>query len=151
MPTAKCYQCGSDSSDQAFCGACGSPLSLNDYLSKKVRDQLADTIRDRDVLEMDSSIKVFKQAWDWIKLIFGIATGLLVLGGAGVLWKTSDFWSSVDKAKQSVIDTASLSKQDISKTLDVGKATINAASHDAVLQSQAFKETTVRTQAGNAR
>jgi hypothetical protein len=31
----QCYQCGHDNTDQPFCGACGSPLSLNDYISKK--------------------------------------------------------------------------------------------------------------------
>lgn len=159
MPTLKhCYQCGKENPDQAFCGACGSPLAFNDYISKKVKDQLADTIRDRDVLEMDSSIKVFKQAWDWIKLIIAIAVGLLVLAGGGIIWKAADFWSGVDKAKQSVTDSAkkstddiarfsSQSKQDISSALDAGKKAINMASSDAVRESQALKETTLTTQA----
>lgn len=107
MSAAKhCYKCGSENPDQAFCGACGSPLALDEFISTKVRDQVTESIRDRDVLEMDSSIKVFKQAWGWIKLIFGIAVGLLVLAGGGIIWKASDFWSSVDKAKQSVAETS---------------------------------------------
>ena len=152
MTTSKqCYQCGHNNAEQAFCGACGSPLTLNAYISKKVKDQIADTIRDRDVLEMDSSIKVFKKAWDWIKLIFGIAVTLLVLTGAGVFWKASDFWSGVDKAKQSVADSAkkssdeiarvsSQSKQDISDALNEGKKTIEKASNDAVGQSRSAEE-----------
>ncbi len=158
MPTSKqCYQCGNDSPDQAFCGVCGSPLALNDYISKKVKDQLTETIRDRDVLEMDSSIKVFKQAWEWIRLIIAIAVGLLVLTGGGILWKAADFRSGVDKAKQSVTDTArkssdeiarssSQSKQDISSSLEAGKATITTAASDAARQSQALKESTLHTQ-----
>jgi hypothetical protein len=159
MSTSKqCYQCGNDNPDQAFCGACGSPLPLNDYISKKVKDQLTDTIRDRDVLEMDSSIKVFKQAWEWIKLIFGIAVGLLVLAGGGAIWKASDFRSGVDKAKQSVIDTAKKSsdeiarsslqsKQDISNALEAGKTAINTAASDAAQQSETLKTTTLKTRA----
>lgn len=152
----KCYQCGSENPEQAFCGSCGSPLALTDFISTKVKDQLTDTIRNRDVLEMDSSIKVFKQAWDWIKLIFGIAIGLLVLTGAGVIWKASDFWSSVDKAKQSVTDSAkkssddiatfsSQSKQDIATTLDAGKKSISEATNDAAQQSHALRQTTLQT------
>src|ERR1051325_10995449 len=75
----ECYACGKDNASQAFCGACGSPLALHDYIAKQVKDQVNETIRDRDVLEMDSSIKVFQQAWGWIKLIIGIATGFLVI------------------------------------------------------------------------
>jgi hypothetical protein len=119
---------------------------------------VAETIQNRDVLEMDSSIKVFKQAWDWIKLILGTAVGLLVLTGAGVIWKASDFWVGVDNAKQSVADSAkkssdeiahfsSQSKQEITNTLDAGKKAIAIASSDAVQQSQALKTTTLHTQA----
>lgn len=157
MPASRnCYQCGVDNPDQAFCGSCGSPLALKDYISAKVKNQLTDTIRDRDVLEMDSSIKVFKQAWSWIKLILGIAVGLLVLAGGGVIWKASDFWSSVDKAKQSVTDTAKTSssdivrassqaQQDISQTLETGKVGIKTAADDAVRQSLAMKEATIQS------
>jgi hypothetical protein len=163
MPASKqCYQCGNDNPEQAFCGACGSPLALNEYIATKVKDQLTDTIRNRDVLEMDSSIKVFKQAWSWIRLIIGIAVGLLVLVGGGVFWKASDFWSGVDKAKQSVTDTAkkstdditrvsSQSKQDISKALDDGKVAITTASNDAARQTQVLKDATVQSKADISR
>ena len=99
----QCYQCGHDNTDQIFCGACGSPLNLNDYIAKKVKDQLAETIQNRDVLERECSIKVFNQAWGWIKLFGGIAIGLLVLTGAGVVWKASDLWSGVDNSKMTPI------------------------------------------------
>ena len=85
----QCYQCGHGNTDQTFCGACGSPLHLNDYIAKKVKDQLAETIQNRDVLERESSIKVFNQAWGWIKLFGGISIELFVLTGAGVVWKAS--------------------------------------------------------------
>ena len=163
MPSSKqCYQCGNDNPDQAFCGSCGSPLALNDYISKKVKDQLLDTIQDRDVLERDSSIKVFQQAWGWIKLIIGVAAGLLVLTGAGVFWTASDFRSGVDAAKKSVTESAkkssddiagssARSKQDISNALDGGKRAIAIASSDAVQQSQALKKTMLQTQADVSR
>jgi hypothetical protein len=141
MPAdTQCYQCGrNNSADQAFCGACGSPLSLSAYLDKKVKDQLHETIQDRDVLEMDSSIKVFQQAWGWIRLIFGIVVGLLVLTGAGVFWKASDFWSSVDKAKQTVVVTANQSSGDIHQFATQAQRDIANASAAAVQQTQALK------------
>ena len=110
------------------------------------------------MLERDSSIKVFKQAWDWIKLFGGIAIELLVLTGAGIIWKTSDFWSSVDKAKQSVIDTAKKSSeeitatssqatQDISKALEGSKTAINRGLVDADHQTQELKQIMLQVQA----
>jgi hypothetical protein len=106
---------------------------------------------------MDSSIRVFQRAWGWIKLIFGIAVGLLVLAGGGVFWKASDFWSGVDKAKQSVSDsakrsadeiteTSSKSQRDILKSVEDSEVAISAASKDAIRQSDG-----VRKSAGRAR
>ncbi len=142
MPSqTKCYQCGRENpADQAFCGGCGSPLELSIYLDKKVKDQLREAIRDRDVLEMDSSIKVFQKAWGWIRLIFGIVVGLLVLTGAGVFWKTSDFWSSVNQAKQNVLQTANKSSADIQNSAAQAKQHIDNASADAVQQTQSLKK-----------
>ena len=139
MPSSKqCHQCGNDNNPaQAFCGNCGSPLSLDEYISAKVRDQLSNTIRDRDVLEIDSSIKVFTQAWGWIKTIFGIAATLLVVAGGGVIWKVSDFRSGVE--------------QEISKQFDAAKAAIGTASNEAALQAKALKTATLQTQADISR
>ena len=154
----QCYQCGQDNANLTFCGACGSPLNLNDYISKKVKDQLAETIQNRDVLERESSIKVFNQAWGWIKLFGGIAIGILVLTGAGIVWKASDFWSEVDKAKKSVTDTAKKSSdeitasssqatKDISKELDEGKKAIKRALDEANQQTQGLEQTMLQVQA----
>jgi hypothetical protein len=159
-----CYQCGQESTDQTFCGACGSPLNLNDYIAKKVKDQLAEMIQNRDVLERESSIKVFNQAWGWIKLFGGIAIGLLVLTGAGVVWKASDLWSGVEQAKQSVTDTAKKSSEeiaasssqatkDISKELEEGRKAITKALVEADEQTQRLKQIMlqVRTEIDSSR
>jgi hypothetical protein len=152
----RCYQCGKDNPEQAFCGTCGSSLALNDFIATKVKAQIADSIRDRDVLEMDSSIKVFTQAWGWMKLIVGTVVTLLVLTGAGVWWKVSDFWSGADKAKQSVTDTAkkntdeivavsSQSKQDIAKTVETAKSDVTASSNAATVLTQSMKATALQS------
>jgi hypothetical protein len=59
-----CFRCGAKNVNvQSFCGVCGSPLSLQEYISKQVSENLVATIRDRDVLESESSIRVFERAW----------------------------------------------------------------------------------------
>jgi hypothetical protein len=141
-----CHQCGRvNASDQTYCGGCGSALALADYISSKVKNEIGHTIRDRDVLEMDSSIKVFTKAWGWIRLIIGTAVGLLVLAGAGVFWKASDFWTSVGKAKQSVTDTAKQSRDEIASYSTDAQTEFNRFSRDAADQSQSIKDTTQKT------
>lgn len=71
-------------------------------------------VRDRDVLETESAIKVFEKALGWVKTV-GYALGLVlaVVAGLGV-WKASDWWSSVNAAKQAVIETSSKAQNQIS-------------------------------------
>ena len=94
--------CGQDNPDQAFCGASGSPLSLAEYINKQVSERVAASVRDRNVLETESAIKVFERAWGWVKIVGGIAVALLAIVGGGVIWKVSD-WRAVDTAQQSVV------------------------------------------------
>jgi hypothetical protein len=127
-----CHQCGArNATAQSFCGACGSPLSLQDYIAKQVSENLASAIRDRDVLETESSIKVFERAWGWVKIVGAIATALLAIMGAGILWKVSDWWHAVDNAKGTVTETATTAKQQIQETSNASLTTINNASLDA--------------------
>src|ERR1035437_7322688 len=98
MPN-QCHQCSKENAVQAFCGF---PLDLGDFISRKVKDQLVESIRDRDVLETESSIKVFKEACCWMKLILGIAAALLVILGGEYFLKLSEFRSRIDQAKIAV-------------------------------------------------
>src|SRR5664280_59224 len=155
----RCYQCERDNpADQAFCGGCGSALTLNDYISKKVEEQLRDAIRDRDVVETESSIKVFERAWGWVKVVGAIATVLLALVGAGVFWKVSDWWKSVDSAKQSVINTATTTRneialasshslQEVTAASEKARKTSEDASADASRQSRELQRTVLQTKA----
>lgn len=152
-----CYQCGRDNpADQTFCGGCGAPLGLNDFISKKVEEQLRDTIRDRDILETESSIKVFERAWGWVKIVGGIAAVLLAIVGVGVIWKVSDWWAGVDKAKQAVTDTATTTRneialssahslQEIKDASEKAKQAGQQASGDAARESAELRKTTLQT------
>jgi hypothetical protein len=128
----KCYQCEQENPDhQSFCGSCGSPLLLADFLSKKVSEQLSATIKDRSVVETESAIRVFERAWGWVKIVGGIAAILLAIVGAGVFWQVSDFWSSVNKAKQSVSETARTTREQIDSSSEQFLTEIKNAAESA--------------------
>lgn len=103
-------------------------LSLQEYISKQVSENLAATIRDRDVLETESSIKVFERAWGWVKIVGAIAAVLLAIMGAGILWKVSDWWHAVDTAKSTVTETANTAKQQIQDSSNSSLTSVQNAS-----------------------
>jgi hypothetical protein len=141
---------------QSFCGACGSPLSLQGYISKQVSENVAATIRDRDVLETESSIRVFERAWGWVKIVGAVAAALLAIMGAGILWKVSDWWHTVDTAKSTVTETANKANQQIKDSstgslISIQNASVAAqkasaqAATDVKAQSQLMSRTATET------
>jgi len=119
---------------------------LNEYIAAKVKATVSESVRDRDILEIDSSVKVFTRAWSWFKIMFSFLASFVLIVGALGIWKESDFRASVEAAKQSVTSTAMQSKEDISRTLAAGKASIKAASDAATQQSTAMQQATVRSE-----
>ena len=84
--TARCFQCGHDNEEAAFCSACGSPLVLTDYISKTVKEQLATLITNRDVIEAESAHKIFEKVTGWFKLfavVIAVAVAILDLAVYG--------------------------------------------------------------------
>lgn len=132
IATRSCFSCEtSNPADQNFCGACGSSLTLSGFISETVSQQLATTIRDRNIIETESAIKVFERAWSWVKIVGGIAAVLLAILGGSVAWKFSDWKSSVNNAKQSVTTTANSVKAQIDETAAKSVGAIKAASTKA--------------------
>jgi hypothetical protein len=131
----KCYKCEHVNPDQSFCGICGSPLVLDDFITAKVNDRLKDAIRDRDVLETDSAVKVFQKALDWMKLLFLGAAVALAIVGVAVGYQTWDFSKGAEKAKQSVADAAKKSSDDISAVSLQSKKEFAAAKIDITVAS----------------
>lgn len=113
----------------------------------KVDSRLADAVRDRDVLETESSIKVFEKALGWMKLLFLGATVALAIVGVAVGYQAWDFSKGTEKAKQSVTDAAKKSSDDISKSLDAAKSDIKTASDNAIKQSQSMQAQAVQSKA----
>jgi hypothetical protein len=139
MNTGHCFQCEAENpADQLFCGQCGSALTLKDYISGQISKEIADAIRDRDVLETESAIRVFERAWGWATLvrnIFAVAAGtvlavvLVVAGWVG--WKALDFSKTADGAKTSVVETANSTKREISRTSEESLAEIRTSTNSA--------------------
>jgi len=151
-----CHQCGTlNPTTQSFCGSCGSPLKLGDYISKRVSDDLATAIRDRDVLETESSIRVFERAWGWVKIVGTIAAALLAIVGAGVIWKVSDWWHAVDSAKGVVTQTAADAQKQIGdtstgflKSIENASSAAQTASNQATASAKEQSQLIAKTAAG---
>ena len=105
---------------------------LKDYISGQVTKELATAVRDRDILETESAIKVFERAWKWMSRAVGIfvAAGAVILGWAGL--KASDFRKSVDSAKDTVVRTQNTTLADIHKTSAQSIGEVQKASKEAI-------------------
>jgi len=106
-----CYRCGVDNPDsQAFCGSCGAATCLPDFIGDEVDAKLADAIKDRNVLETESAIRVFQRAFDWMKYVLGVAIAVLGLGTFYGIYQLHDLRGTVQVAEKSVNSTASDAK-----------------------------------------
>src|SRR5579862_2702199 len=111
-----CPHCQVDNPDQLFCGVCGSHLELKDYIADSITKQIES--RDRALVETDITFRALERVSGVLKnlaWIFGIVLAIVGLLGA---WKFSDFWSSVNAAKQAVVDTSATAKSTIERTAD---------------------------------
>jgi hypothetical protein len=111
-------------------------LVLREFIAAQVSRGIASSIQNRDVLETESSIKVFERAYGWIKLILGAAAALLAIVGALGLWKATDWWSEVNSAKQVVADAADKTRNEITQTSAKAVGDIQVASSKAVAANE---------------
>lgn len=121
MTDKLCFQCkAQNAAENLFCGSCGSVLDLKDYISEQVSKELTTAVRDRDILETESAIRVFERAWGWARLsggVFALAAGavfavtITLAGWVG--WKELDLAKTADKAKQSIEGTSERSLNQI--------------------------------------
>jgi hypothetical protein len=112
-------------------------LVLREFIATQVSRGIGSSIQNRDVLETESSIKVFERAYGWIKLILGAAAALLAIVSALGLWKATDWWSEVNNAKQVVTDAAEKTRKEITQTSTKAVGEIQAASSKAVAANEA--------------
>jgi hypothetical protein len=161
----QCFQCEAvNPPAQSFCGQCGAALLLKDYISDQVGKSLSNAVRDRDILETESAIRVFERAWGWANLVarvLGIALGVVVaviLTLAGwVGWKEFDLAKTAQNAKQSIEGTATKAVGDIQKASQVAtEANRTSVSNAAQLSGDMAKtasqtKTQLRNEASSVR
>jgi hypothetical protein len=150
-----CPHCREENPDQVFCGSCGSHLELKEYIATSVREQIES--RDRGLVETDVTFRVFERVLGVGKNVAWIVGILVAIVGVLGIWKFSDFWSSVNAAKQAVTDTSKLAKDQIAQSSGaalgevrtiVGTATttIKDTAKQASRESETLKTTSAQTQ-----
>lgn len=135
----KCLQCEAENSpEQSFCGRCGAGLLLKDFVSQQVAKELAMAVRDRDMLETESAIRVFERAWGWARLVgrivgvtLGVAIAIIITLAGWVGWREIDLAKTTEGAKQSVITTANSASDQIKQTSSVSVTDIQKAARNA--------------------
>jgi hypothetical protein len=133
----RCFQCEQDNPPgQRFCGNCGAALTLREFISRQVTEGVASAVRDRDILETESSIRVFERAWGWATKIGGIASAIVAAIIVFVGFKAYDLRTTTEKAKQTVADTADTTRKSIDATSAQSVHEIRAASKEAIDANQ---------------
>jgi hypothetical protein len=83
-----------------------------------VSKELASAVRDCDLLETESAIRVFERAWGWAELVTKVllVPVVLVIGLLGWLgWKEFDLSKAAQGAKEQIERTANTARSDISQ------------------------------------
>lgn len=78
-----CFRCSSgNAEDQKFCGNCGAPLHLNEFLQEAIQASLKDRLRDQKVVESEIAETVANRLIGWGKILgvlIGIPLGILTV------------------------------------------------------------------------
>jgi hypothetical protein len=146
MAEKRCFQCETENPpEHSFCGNCGAALVLKDYIAGQVSRELVSAVRDRDILEKESAIRVFERAWGWAELVTKVLTLPVVLVIALLAWLG---WKEFNLSK-----SAQAAKEQIESTANIARTNINQASARSIaeVQSESAKAIAAnRESAGNA-
>ncbi len=134
----RCFQCEHvNPASQRFCGNCGSALILAEFIARQVSESIEGAIRDRDILETESSIRVFERVWGWAAkigaVVIAVVAGILVFLGC----QASDLRKTIATAKQTVTDSAEATRKSIDVTSAESVQGIQKASREAIAANQA--------------
>ena len=59
---SSCFGCGSSNpAGQAYCGACGSPLAIREYVAQAVDTRWREVAKERDLVEKETAMNVFEK------------------------------------------------------------------------------------------
>ena len=112
----QCLRCHFENQEQNFCGVCGAPLGLEDFVALQVRSELEKNTRERDLVERESAIRIFEKVQGYVKTFAFVALAITVPFAALGVYKWSDLISAINSAKQSVIESAASERKAIAAT-----------------------------------
>lgn len=125
-------------------------MSLSDYVSREVDSRLAETTRDRALIETESAVRVFEKAYGWAKLVAAVGGGLLAILAIGATWRFLDLRSAVNSAQAAVDNAKTSAEGSIAATASTTQTEIvskSAASLHAIqAAAQAATESSARAQ-----
>lgn len=134
----RCFQCKNDNPKQAFCGTCGSPLELDVFIASRVRIELGQQTKERDLVERESAVRIFEKVTGWARTFAWVFTILILPLAAVGIYKWSDLYSTINAAKKSVTElqaevvrTAGDKEKTIEATAAEAQHNVNSISSDA--------------------
>jgi hypothetical protein len=147
-----CHSCEhKNPSEQLFCGACGSPLALSNYVAKQVDIRLAEVTREKELVETESAVRVFEKVFSWFQKLAGAVTLVVVVAGFFFSWRAHDLNTAVDEAKRAAnraqLGVTEESKRDIQNvrqvttlaTISAQEAQASLAEHQAAADASGHK------------
>lgn len=138
----RCHQCGNDDSNenQKFCGNCGVPLNLSQFISARVETELAQRTRERDLIERETAIRIFEKVFGWLRIL-GAACALVAIPAIFFVgYKYTDLNTTISAAKQSVSQVATNERKDIEAASKAAQQSVAQISSRTAHEGQAVVE-----------
>jgi hypothetical protein len=63
----RCFNCGANNPDQGYCGGCGSPLEMREFIAGRVTAELEQKTKERDLVQRELAINAFDKVCGWLK------------------------------------------------------------------------------------
>jgi len=146
---ATCFSCQhKNPPDQSFCGECGAPLALSSYVARQVDARLAESTRDKELVELESAVRVFDKAYGWAKIVGGIAATVIAILVAGLTYFSIDLRTMTKTAESNVENQRQAAEASIKDTAtkiqsksDSSLQAIQAAESKALISAYHAKKT----------
>ena len=95
----ECFRCHCENQEQKFCGSCGAPLQLEEYIALQVKSELEKNSRERDLVERESAIRIFEKVQGWVRAFAFVGLAITVPLAAFGVYKWSDLMGVINAAK----------------------------------------------------
>lgn len=98
----ECFKCKTANLEQRFCGHCGAALNLEEFITSQVEANLAQRTQQKDLVERESSIRIFERTVGYFKVFATVAVIVVAPVAFIGIYKWSDLYKTIDTAKTSI-------------------------------------------------